>query len=222
MSSVPASGRRPSVALGAALAGVGLAVGVLVLGEIATTGAVAGLDLRVDEYVAAHDRTGWLTWLAEAVTQTATPETVGLALTIGLPVILLLARRRADAARVLCVFAGALVLAEAAKQLIGEHRPPASVRLMAADSSPSFPSGHTTVAAALAVSLILIAGTAAWRYAAITAGALYVVAVAASRVYLGDHYPLDVLGSVLCALAAALIVTAPRASAGKAVHNGGS
>jgi membrane-associated phospholipid phosphatase len=36
---------------------------------------------------------------------------------------------------------------------------------------------------------------------------VYAVAVAASRVYLGDHYPLDVLGSMLCALAAAFVVT---------------
>jgi hypothetical protein len=32
-------------------------------------------------------------------------------------------------------------------------------------------------------------------------------AVAASRFYLGDHYPLDVAGSLLCAAAAAFVVT---------------
>jgi membrane-associated phospholipid phosphatase len=45
------------------------------------------------------------------------------------------------------------------------------------------------------------------RSAALVVAGLYVVAVAASRVYLADHYPLDVIGSVLCAVAAALIVT---------------
>jgi undecaprenyl-diphosphatase len=77
---------------------------------------------------------------------------------------------------------------------------------MAADSGSSYPSGHTTTAAVAAIALIIIA-TAGWRYAAIVLGVLYAVAVAVSRVYLADHYPLDVLGGMLCALAAAFAVT---------------
>ncbi len=38
------------------------------------------------------------------------------------------------------------------------------------------------------------------------AGTGYALAVAASRVYLADHYPIDVLGGILCALAAAFVV----------------
>jgi membrane-associated phospholipid phosphatase len=196
---------RPGVAR--LVTGVALSVLVLLLGLLAKMGPVASFDLRVDQHIATHDRISTLTTLARAASDVATPETVGVGLMILVPVILVMARRRLDALKVFCIFAGALALAEIGKKLINEHRPPTSLWAMHADSGASYPSGHATTAAALAVALIVIAGTFASRSAALVVAGLYVVAVAASRVYLADHYPLDVIGSVLCAVAAALIVT---------------
>jgi membrane-associated phospholipid phosphatase len=207
-SAPPGPGSQVSrVALPRLVTGVTLSLVVLLLGLLAKTGPVARLNLRADQHIAADDRTGWLTAVAKAATTIATPETVGTGLMIVVPVILLLARRRLDAVKVFCMFAGAFTMAEAGKRLIGEHRPPASLQLVAADSGASFPSGHAAAAAMLAVALVVIAATPAGRAAAVGLGGLYAVAVAASRVYLGDHYPVDVLGSMLCALAAAFIVT---------------
>jgi membrane-associated phospholipid phosphatase len=204
----PGSGERGGrPGLGRLLSGAGLCVLVLLLGELAKAGPVARLDLRADQHIAAHDRTGALTALAKLATDIGKPETVGIGLMILVPVVLLLMRRRLDAVKVFCMFAGAFALAEIGKKLISEHRPPASLQLVAADSGASFPSGHATTAAVLAVALVAIAATFAWRAAALVLGGLYAVAVAVSRVYLGDHYPLDVLGGILCALAAAFVVT---------------
>jgi membrane-associated phospholipid phosphatase len=203
----PGSGapdRRPG--MGRLLAGAGLCVLMLLLGELAKAGPVASLDLHADEHIA-RDRTGALTALAKFATEIAKPETIGVGLMILVPVILLLMRRRLDAVKVFCMFAGAYTLAEIGKKLVSEHRPPVALQAVAADSGASFPSGHATAAAMLAVALIVIAGTFTGRATALVLGGLYAVAVAASRVYLGDHYPLDVLGSMLCALAAAFIVT---------------
>jgi undecaprenyl-diphosphatase len=198
-------GRRPGI--GRLLAGAGLCVLVLLLGELAKAGPVARWDLRADEHIAAHDRSGALTALAKLASDIGTPETVGIGLMILVPAVLLLMRRRLDAVKVVCMFAGAFALAEIGKKLINEHRPPASLQLMAVDSGASFPSGHATTAAVLAVALVVVAARFAWRAAALVLGGGYAVAVAASRVYLGDHYPLDVLGGMLCALAAAFVVT---------------
>jgi membrane-associated phospholipid phosphatase len=205
--SAPGDGGASRYGMRRLLAGAGLCVLVLLLGLVAKAGPVARLDLRADQHIAAHDRTGALTTLAKAATAIGTPETVGVGLMVAVPVILWLLRRRLDAAKVFCMFAGALALAEVAKKLIGEHRPPVSLQAMAADSSASFPSGHATTAAVLAVALIVIAATIAGRVTALVLGGLYAAAVAASRVYLGDHYPLDVLGGMLCAVAAAFVVT---------------
>jgi len=199
--------RAPRYGLPRLLAGAGLAVLMLLLGLLAKTGPVASLDLKADQHIAAHDRTSALTTLARDISTIAAPETIGVGLMILVPVILLLARRRLDALKAFCMFAGAFALAEIGKKLISEHRPPVSLWAMNADSGASYPSGHATTAAVLAVALIVVAATVTGRTAALVLGGLYAVAVAASRVYLADHYPLDVLGSMLCALAAAFIVT---------------
>jgi len=193
--------------MGKLLIGIGLCVAVVLLGELAKAGPVARLDLRIDEHIAAHDRTSALTSLAKFATDIATPETIGAGLMILVPVVLFLMRRRLDAVKVFCIFGGALALAEVAKKLVNEHRPPAALQAIAADHSGSFPSGHTTAAATLAVALVVVAATFAGRITALVLGGLYAVAVAVSRFYLGDHYPLDVLGAMLCAVAAAFVVT---------------
>ena len=91
-----------------------MALGVLVLlfGLLAKTGPVSRLDLRVDRHIAMHDRTSMLTALARAVSTIATPEIVGVGLMIVIPLVLVLASRRLDALKVLCMFGGALILAE--------------------------------------------------------------------------------------------------------------
>jgi hypothetical protein len=82
---------------------------------------------------------------------------------------MLLPARRLTAVKVFCMFAGAFVLAEAGKKLIGEHRPPVPLQAMVAGSGASYPSGHATTAAVLVVALTVITTAAAWRYAAIAA-----------------------------------------------------
>lgn len=203
----PSETGTPRYGLARLLVGVALSVLVLLLGLLAKTGPVSRLDLRVDRHIATHDRASMLTTLARAVSTIATPEIVGVGLMIVIPLVLVLASRRLDALKVFCMFGGALVLAEIGKKLINEHRPPASLWAMTADSGSSYPSGHTTTAAVFAVALVVIAATLAGRTAALVLGGMYVIAVAVSRVYLADHYPPDVIGGMLCALAAAFIVT---------------
>jgi membrane-associated phospholipid phosphatase len=114
-------------------------------------------------------------------------------------VVLVRAGLRRGALAVSVSLAGAVLISDLVKLLVSRPRPP--VEHLQAVTGSSFPSGHTTQASAFWFSLVLLlravgAPPRVTRVAAALA-LLIVLAVAASRVYLGVHYPGDVVAGML-------------------------
>jgi undecaprenyl-diphosphatase len=71
------------------------------------------------------------------------------------------------------------------------------VPLVSPSFDPSFPSDHATAALSIAFGVVLVCRRAGWVFLP------FGIAVAASRVLAGMHYPTDILGSAVISIAAA-------------------
>lgn len=170
-----------------------LAVTVLTL-AVTEIAVVAQLDVAATREI--HGWTaGWLTELVNGITALGGSQVVTWVTAAALIGLISLRHWRGAAALLLAV-ATTQATVLAAKAVMARPRP-ADEMAIADPSGWSFPSGHSATAVALYVTLALIA-TTIWRRRVSPAivfalAGTIVVLVGLSRVYLGAHYPTDVL-----------------------------
>ena len=98
----------------------------------------------------------------------------------------------------------ALFISTLVKHVVNRPRPFITypfIQKITSASSPSFPSGHTSDAFTLAISLSL----AFPKWYVVLPSILWAMAVGYSRMDLGVHYPTDVLGSIVIAGISSLV-----------------
>jgi undecaprenyl-diphosphatase len=168
------------------------------LAMVLTHEGLAEDDAPVLGWLVRH-RSGALTSFFEAVSSSVLDGGIAV-LAAGL---VLLVALRARSLRPMLVLgsavAGAVLLAEVVKAVVGRARPATATMLGVPESGPGFPSAHTLVLTALAGAVALVVwrttSSVGVRAVAVTGAAVAAAAMGASRLYLGDHWFTDVLAS---------------------------
>jgi len=96
--------------------------------------------------------------------------------------------------------AGSAILNIVAKNHFARMRPDLWLSLTP-ETTYSFPSGHAMGSATLALALLILCWPTRWRWPMAVASCVFVLLVGLSRVYLGVHYPSDILAGWCAAIA---------------------
>lgn len=107
---------------------------------------------------------------------------------------------RRPAALLTVSLVGSTIINSVLKVLYRRGRPTFFTHIVE-EKSFSFPSGHAMASAALAGCACVLAWPTVWRAPVIAGSAVYVPAIGATRMYLGVHYPSDILAGWCVSLA---------------------
>ena len=116
-------------------------------------------------------------------------------------------KRPADDVALVVIAAGSALLPIVVKLIVARPRP--TLENLSTLKSLSFPSEHTTQAAAIYLTIAILLSKdldSRWRQLLVGLAVLIGLAVAWSRVYLGVHYPTDVAAGLLLGWGWALLV----------------
>ncbi len=179
--------KRPLVTMTAALALAAAILAVVRTERVPALADLIAIDNAIHHWVVSHQSGAWTTVMT-VVTQLG-GGTVVVAVTGLLVGFAAYSRRWAELLALVVTVAGGAMLSDAVKAWIARERPPVEAHLVIADN-PAFPSGHAVQAIVCYMGAALIFGRRWWLIPA----AAIAVAIGASRVYLGVHWPSDVVG----------------------------
>jgi undecaprenyl-diphosphatase len=199
--------------LGGAFIAIALTIGFFVLAGNVLEGDTQHFDERMLAALRSADDPSrpvgprWLPGAAVDITALGSAAVLGLAV-VGVAVFLLLQGAWRIAVFVVVAASGGWLLNHLLKALFGRARPDIVPHLREV-MTLSFPSGHAMTSAAvyltLGALLMRIAKRRLTKFYCMGAAMLLTALVGASRVYLGVHYPTDVLAGWLLGLSWALL-----------------
>ncbi|TFC15196.1 phosphatase PAP2 family protein [Cryobacterium algoritolerans] len=166
-------------------------------------------EFQIDQFFSRHHSPA-LNAIAVTIQVLLSARGILIILIITFLFLLLVRRSPVNAFAVVSVAGIGWLSSEAFKIVVAQPRPNQALLqnpLIPNDGTGSFPSGHTTFAVAFAIAYYFLARQTRWSKVALACGILFVTVVGLSRVYLGVHYPSDIIGSVLVAATTTSLVT---------------
>ncbi len=123
-------------------------------------------------------------------------------------VLLFLTKRNYIRALLIAVGIGGVAAMNLLLKSIFERARPDLWDWIVTETHTSFPSGHATASMALALCIVYLLWNTKWRKATIIAASVYLLLIGFSRLYLGVHFPTDILGGWLLGIGwMALVIT---------------
>ncbi len=184
----------------------------LLLADLVHAGQTQLMDVRIMEWVCSLDQEGWLSpqvgeELGRDLTALGGVAFITL-MTLGVVGFLLIWRKYHAALLVVVATLGGLGISSSLKYVIDRPRPTVCQHRSAAMTS-SFPSGHSTMAAVVYFTLAALLARSirqrGMKRYLLSVAALLTLLVGFSRVYMGVHYPTDVLAGWSVGLAWAVV-----------------
>ena len=188
------------VAFGAAFVGFALpVVGFVELAERVRSGAKLPFDQPVMLWLQRR-HTPRTTRIVRVVTELGGVTAVPLVALATSGYLVSVRGSRRPAALLTVSLVGSTIINTVLKALYRRDRPTFFTHIVQ-EKSYSFPSGHAMASAALAGCACVLAWPTPWRVPVIAGSAVYVPAVGATRMYLGVHFPSDILAGWCVSLA---------------------
>jgi membrane-associated phospholipid phosphatase len=142
--------------------------------------------------------TPWLDDLAITLTQLG--GVLCVTVTVGLIIFGLIQQRQPRNALLLALIVGGAGILNLILKLLFQRTRPDLWEAITTELTYSFPSGHAMASSALAYALIILLWRTKWQAAALIIGIGYILVIGLTRVYLGVHFPSDVIGGWIISL----------------------